>query len=62
MTSRQRSKHFYRYIMVGLLKIRIKKTLKDDQKKKKIVKKKKDHILEIDFSKETMKDTSNGIQ
>ena len=34
MTSRQRSKHFYRYIMVGLLKIRIKKTLKDDQKKK----------------------------
>lgn len=34
MTSRQRSKHFYRYIMVGLLKIRIKKTLKDDKKKK----------------------------
>ena len=51
--------------MVGLLKVRIKKTLKDDQKKKKnknIVKKKKDHILEIDFSKETMKNTSNGIQ
>lgn len=41
MTSRQRSKHFYRYIMVGLLKIRIKKTLKDDQKKKKLLKKKK---------------------
>lgn len=29
-------------------------------RKKKL--KKKDHILEIDFSKETMKDTSNGIQ
>ena len=54
MTSRQRSKHFYRHIMVGLLKIRIKKTLKDDQKKiktKYCFKKKKDHILAIDFSK-----------